>query len=170
MAGPTAGNLVGVAPGDDTALGDEGDTGSGQGVDGGRRGYLFHGGEGPLGLERLASDLLEGHVDKSLGHGLFVDLGLDPTGWDVAVLVGGAELLTAPEFQGEFSHNRDGGRHADRGLGGGGDVDFALVLLGAGAGGVHSGYNGNAEGRGNLLADLSAGEAVASRPESRAGD
>ena len=91
-----------------------------------------------------------------------MDLGLDPAGWDVAVLVGGAELLTAPEFQGEISHSRDGGGHADCGLGGGGDVDLALVLLGAGAGWVHSGYDGNTERRSDLLAYLGAGEAVAS--------
>ena len=35
---------------------------------------------------------------------------------------------------------------------------------------MHSGYDGNAEGGSNLFADLSAGEAVAPRPESRPGD
>ena len=159
MGGGRGLDVVGVALGDDTAGGAQGDGRLAQVLDGGVGSHAVERRHGIFGGEGLVSQLAEQHLDSALGAALLVEEVDANALVHVAILNGGAQLLTLHDLHRELRHGGRGLAHTGGGVGGGNDQN-AVFKIGAGVLLIHTGEDLDAQLVLNSLADGGAGVAV----------
>ena len=163
-------DLVGIALGNDAAGCDQGDRGVPEVLDGSAGRDLLEGRHLVLGLERLALELPEQHVDDALGAVFLVKENAAEAAADVVFVGGGAERFLPEQLERQRRHGFGRVFDAAGAVGRLDDEDFLGEGLGAGILGIHAGDDGNAQRVLHGGADVAAGHAVASGEERRAGD
>ena len=136
--------MVGVALGNNTAGGAQGDGSLAQILDSGIGGHAVKGGHGILGHEVLAIELLEQHIYGTLGTTLLLEEVLADAVGHIAFLAGGAYLLALHELESQLCHAGSSLAHTGGAVGGLIYEDLVLQVC-AGVLDVHTGKNRDAQ-------------------------
>jgi len=170
VLGAGGGDVVRVAERHDTAGCHKSDLGVSHILDGGAGIHPVEHRKLVLSLEGLALELLDQHVDGTLGTDLFVEHVDTDALLDVTLFLGGPDGLSFHLLEQKSGHGGHCFAHAASAVGSLDHVGALLVHLGTGVFGIESGNGGNAQ----LLSDGAtygaAGGAVTSGVESRTGD
>ena len=158
--------MIGVALGNDTAGGAQGDGSLAQILDGGVGSNTVEGGHGILGGEGHISQLLDHHIHSTLCAALFLEEVDADAGVHITVFHGSTQLLALQHLHSQLGHDGGSLTHAGSAVGGGNDQDLVLQVC-AGILFVHTGQNGDAQFLLDCNADVGASIAVTAGVESR---